>query len=179
MRFGIILGSVLLCVNNSAMAQTPSTTKHKHPHLHHALWALHHAHHELHMSKENYGGHKEKALHDIHNAITHIKAILKHEKDDAHATPTKHELSEAHRKYAHHPHLHHALDEVKEAHHQLRVSKDDFGGHRAKALHDMDHAVHQIQLVLKHAKAAETKTSARTARTTAAKTTASKTASTR
>ena len=37
-------------------------------------------------------------------------------------------------------------------HHQLKVSQNDFGGHRMKALRETNHAIHQIELVLKHAK---------------------------
>ena len=136
----------------------PGTVKHKHPHLHHALWALHHAHHELKTSREEYAGHKAKALHEIHAAIKHIEVILRHENDNTHSTPTKYQLTEAHKKYAHHPHLHHALHEVKIAHHQLKVAKDDFGGHRAKAMGDMGHAIHQIELVLHHARQVKTTT---------------------
>jgi hypothetical protein len=84
--------------------------------------------------------------------------ILKHDKDDFHGTPTKGELTEAHKKYKHHPFLHHAINEVKSAHHQLHETKDDFGGNRTKALHEMDHAVHQMELVLKHANQVDKKT---------------------
>jgi len=162
MRSVIVLGSALLCVTGllveakqpvkptKSATQTPKP-KLKHPHLHHALWALHHAHHELKVSKEDYQGHKEKAEQAIHHAIKDIEAILKHENDGPFGVPTHHELSEAHKKYAHHPHLHHAIHEVREAHHQLKETKSDFGGLREKALHSTHHAVHQIELVLKHA----------------------------
>jgi len=165
MRFGIMLALALFSIAGlqgqtqlgaaSKAPQSKSTAKPamKHPHLHHALWALHHALHELKESKEDYAGHKEKAEKEIHHAIKSIDVILKHENDNHHPVPTKHELTEAHKKYKHHPHLHHAIHEVKEAHHQLKESKDDFGGNRAKALHDMHKAVHNIELVLKHAQA--------------------------
>jgi hypothetical protein len=182
MRLGIILASAfVLCTglgySQAAKTTAPSTktspstkTKMKHPHLHHALWALHHANHELHASKENYAGHKQKAEHAIHHAIKAIDAILTHEKDNHHPVPSKAELTEAHKKYKHHPHLHHALHEVKDAHHQVKSSKDDFGGNRAKALHDMDHAAHQIELILKHAHAADKgKSTAKTSVKTAAR----------
>ena len=165
MRFGIISALALFFItglqaDGTFKSVSKSTTGEKktnlkHPHLHHALWALHHAHHELKESKENYAGHKEKAEHEIHHAIKAIDAILTHEKDNHHPVPSKAELTEAHKKYKHHPHLHHAIHEVKEAHHQLKESKDDFGGLRTKALHQIDHAVHNIQLVLKHAEAAK------------------------
>ena len=158
MRLAIVLASSLLCVTGlSVQAQSGGSTsdkkKHKHPHLHHALWALHHAHDQLKESKEGYLGHKKNALHAIHQAAQNIEAILKHEKDDFHSAPSKAQLAQALKKYKHHPHLHHALQEVKSAHHQLKETKNDFGGHRHKALVDMDHAIQQIELLLKHANA--------------------------
>ena len=127
--------------------------KYKHPHLHHALWALHYANLELKESKEEFNGHKQKAHQAINAAITHIEVILKYENDDARAIPSKGQLTEALvKKYKHYPYLHHALHEVKSAHHQLKVSQNDFGGHRMKALRETNHAIHQIELVLKHAK---------------------------
>jgi hypothetical protein len=168
MRFGIILASMLLCFTglqgqSAAAKQTanptpPAGTKHKHPHLHHALWALHHAHHELKTSPEHFGGHKEKAEHEIHAAIKQIEVLLKHENDSPQGIPSKGQLTEAHKQYKHHPHLHHALNEVKSAHHQLKESKEHFGGHKEKALHDMHKAIHQIELVLKHANQADKST---------------------
>jgi predicted nucleotidyltransferase len=159
MRTSIVLASALLCFTGLlAQAKQPAVQppqKLKHPHLHHAYWALHFAHHELKMSPEEFGGHKQKALHAIERAMHHIKEILVFENDQLSGTPNRYELSELQRKYKHHPYLHHALHQLKSAHHQMKESKTEFGGLRVKALHEMDHAIHQIELVLKHARQAD------------------------
>jgi hypothetical protein len=48
--------------------------------------------------------------------------------------------------------MHHALHELREAHTELKEAKHDFGGHREKALHDVNHAIEQIEEALKHHK---------------------------
>lgn len=161
MRVGIFMafGSLVLFgvlgspVIDAGQKKTPDK---KHKHLHHALRELHHAHHELKESKEDYAGHKEKALKSIHEAAKNIEAILTHEKETVAAKPTEHKTHDAHKKYSHHPFLHHALHELKAAHKDVEESKDKFGGHRDKALKAMHHAIHDIELILMHAKAAKT-----------------------
>ncbi len=138
-------------------AQTPSTTPaaplHPHHHLHHALWELRDAHKELKESKHHFGGHKEKAMHAIHAAIKQVELILEHHGDpNVKGAPTRGDLKAEYAKYKHHPHLHHALHESKHAHHQIKESKHDFDGHREKALHDIHHAIEQMELCLKHYK---------------------------
>jgi LPS O-antigen subunit length determinant protein (WzzB/FepE family) len=50
-----------------------------------------------------------------------------------------------------HPHLHHALRELREARHELKEAGHDFGGHREKALLAVDRAVEQLEKALKFA----------------------------
>jgi hypothetical protein len=52
------------------------------------------------------------------------------------------------RRLAHHPHLHAALHELKEARQELKEARHDFGGHRESALRAVDHAIHEIELAL-------------------------------
>jgi hypothetical protein len=49
-----------------------------------------------------------------------------------------------------HPHMRHALTRLREAHKALKESKHNFGGHRVKAIKDVDHAIHQVEEALKH-----------------------------
>jgi hypothetical protein len=51
----------------------------------------------------------------------------------------------------HHPHLHHALRELREVRTELKESPHDFGGHREKALKATDAAIAQIDKALKGA----------------------------
>ena len=156
MRWSIILGTVL-CASFMVQSQTTGTKqaaeiKHKYPPLHHALRALHHAHEELKESTDEFGGHKHKAEKAIHAAIKNIDAILRHEKDEPIEAPGKRHLTEAHKRYTHHPYLYHAIHEVHLAETLLKESKEEFGGHKVRALHDMEHAVVEIEMLLKHAR---------------------------
>lgn len=122
--------------------------QHHHP-LHHALWELRLAHKELKESPEDFNGEKEKALHSIHKAITQIEIMLKSLGANESGTPTKRDLSAEYKKYTHHPHLHHALVELRRAHTHLKETKHDFGGHREAGLRDIHHAIHHLEVLLK------------------------------
>ena len=149
MRLSLTLAfSSLVLFGFSAAAQEP----HPHHHLHHALWELRDARKELKEAKHDFGGHREKALLAINDAIKHLDLALKNAGDNIKGAPTRGDLKEEYRKYKHHPHLHHALHECEHAHRQLKESKHDFGGHREAALRDVHHAITQLKLCLKHHK---------------------------
>jgi hypothetical protein len=153
MRFGLLSGIGSLVLFTAACACATAQEKHPHHHLHHALWELRDAHKELKESKADFGGHKEKGLHAIHEATKQVEHILKHHGDNVKGAPTRGDLHEEYKKYKHHPHLHHALHELKHAHHQIKESKHDYGGHREAALRDIHAAITQIEILLKHHKA--------------------------
>src|SRR2546429_268632 len=50
-----------------------------------------------------------------------------------------------------HRHLHHALHELREAHKELKDASHDFGGHREKALKDINTAIEQVEKALEAA----------------------------
>jgi hypothetical protein len=50
----------------------------------------------------------------------------------------------------HHPHLHRALQELRQAHHNLKAANGNFGGHRAEALRDVDSAIRQVERAMHH-----------------------------
>ena len=50
-----------------------------------------------------------------------------------------------------HPRMHAALHELKESRIELKEAAHDFGGHREKALKDVDHAIKQIEEALEAA----------------------------
>ena len=154
MRFWLLSGSALAALFTLASICATAQEKHPHHHLHHALWELRDAHKELKESKADFGGHKEKGVVAIHDAIKQLDLALKHPEGHVKGTPTRGDLREEYKKYKHHPHLHHALHELHHAHRQLKESKHDFGGHREAALRDIHAAIVQIELMLKHHKAA-------------------------
>ena len=155
MRFGAFLavGSLVLLLPVGFMRAGGQTTPalHPHHHFHHALWELRDAHKELKETKHNFGGHKEKAIHAIHEAIKQVELILKHHGDPSvKGEPTRGDLSAVYKTYKHHPHLHHALHEARHAHRQIAETKHNFGGHKERALKDIHHAITQMEICLKN-----------------------------
>ena len=49
----------------------------------------------------------------------------------------------------HHPHIHKAIEELREAKKELKEADHDFGGHREKALKACDEAIEQLEKALK------------------------------
>ena len=122
----------------------------KHPNLHHALNELREANQELKGAAHDFGGHRVKATKDIHQAIDAIEDALR-----AAGDPYKgkiHRDANDYKKYKHHPHIHHALHDLHEAERELQNANHNFGGKREKALSEVNQAIHQLNLVLKHAK---------------------------
>ena len=50
----------------------------------------------------------------------------------------------------HHPAIHHAIEELRKARHELKEAKHDFGGHREDALKAVDKAIEQLEICLKN-----------------------------
>jgi hypothetical protein len=150
----LCLSATLSLLGFAGVSEAEKKTKHVHQHMHHALWELRHAEKELRESKVNFGDHRAKAEAAIADAIKQIDIALTKAGDAPSATPTKRDLQEEYKKYASHPHLHHALHELKHAHTQLKEAKHDFGGHREEALRSVDHAIHQVTILLEHIKKA-------------------------
>jgi hypothetical protein len=119
----------------------------KHHHLHHAIHELKETRVELKEAKHDFGGHREAALKATDAAIVQLELALKDAGDPYKGGPKVD--AELYKKFKHHPHLHRALHELKEARVQLKEAKHDFGGHREKALKDVDHAIEQLELAIK------------------------------
>jgi hypothetical protein len=47
---------------------------------------------------------------------------------------------------AEHPHIHEALEAMRNAKHQLESAEHDFDGHRAKALEHLNQAIHEAEI---------------------------------
>ena len=50
----------------------------------------------------------------------------------------------------HHPAIHRALKELREAKRELKEAAHDFGGHREDAIKAVDGAIEQLEVCLKH-----------------------------
>jgi hypothetical protein len=114
--------------------------------MHHALFEMAKARVELKEAAHDFGGHREKALKAIDEAIPHMEKALEAAGDKYVAVEPS---AEVYKKYESHPHLHHALHEMEEAHTELKEAKHDFGGHRKKALEKVDHAIEELKEAVK------------------------------
>jgi hypothetical protein len=133
-------------------ASAANAQEHPYHHLHHALWELRDARKEVTEAKHDFGGHREKALVAINDAIKQLDLVLAYKGDNIKGVPTRGDLHEEYKKYKHYPHLHHALHELRHAHKQLKEAKHNFDGHRDDALRDIHFAIGQIEILLKHHK---------------------------
>ena len=121
----------------------------KHPHMHRALHEMREAHKELKEARHDFGGHREKALEALDAAIKETIKALEAVGDEFKGwTPKK----GAYDGYKNHPHLRHALHEMREAHKQLKEASNNFGGHKEKALKDLDLAIRQVEKCIEHIK---------------------------
>ena len=120
-----------------------------HPAMHHALHELKEARHELKEAAHDFGGHREKALKAVDAAIVQIEKALVGAGDSFKAVKID---KDVYKKYEHHPHIHHAIHELKEARHELKEANHEFGGHREAALRDVNYAIEQLELALKFAR---------------------------
>jgi hypothetical protein len=128
-----------LFVPGRAMAQP------KHPFLHHAIYEMRQAQDELKKTPNVFEGHKEKALEALAAAITQTEKALESVGDPYKGfTPKK----EIYADYKNFPHLRHSLVSLKEARTALANAKEDFGGHRDKAIKDIDVAIIQVKACL-------------------------------
>jgi hypothetical protein len=117
--------------------------------MHHALYEMAEARKELKEADHDFGGHREKALKAVDEAIVQMEKALDGVGDKYVAkAPDK----DVYKKYEFHPHIHHALNELKESRKELKEAKHDFGGHREKALEAVDFAIRQLELALKFAR---------------------------
>lgn len=142
-----LFGCLAIAVNVSPSTQGAEGPKH--PYMHHALYELAESRTELKEAAHDFGGHREKALKAVDEAISQMEKALEAAGDKYVAkAPEK----EVYKTYEFHPHLHHAVHELKEARKELKEAKHDFGGHREKAVEKVDHAIKQLELALKFAK---------------------------
>lgn len=153
-RLTVVCGLLLLAgtaVLLAAPAQGQTMKKKKgvhHPHIHHALHELREARSVLKKAPHNFGGHRAKALVAINDAIRQLDLALLASGDNIKGIDHD---KDRYKKYRNHPRLRHALHELREAHAELKNAAHNFGGHRKRALRDVNTAIVQLELALKHA----------------------------
>jgi F0F1-type ATP synthase membrane subunit b/b' len=123
--------------------------KEEHRHIHHAIHELREAKVELQEAKHDFGGHREQALKAVEAALFQLKECLVGAKDPFDSVKVDKDI---YKKHENHPHIHEAIHELKDARTQLKEAKHDFGGHREQAIKDIDYAIEQLEICLKHVK---------------------------
>ncbi len=121
----------------------------EHIHIHHALHECKEARVELKDASHDFGGHREEALKAVDAAITQLDLCLTSAKDPFLKLTIDKDIYKEHKN---HPHIRESIKELKEARVQLKEAKHDFGGHREQALKDVDFAIEQLEICLKHLK---------------------------
>jgi flagellar hook-basal body complex protein FliE len=145
LRIGLIVPALLVFFGLSAAAHAEP----KHPHMHQALFELKETRTELKEAAHDFGGHRKEALEAVDAAIAEMEKALEGAGDKYKTIVVE---KEAYKKFEFHPHIHRAIQELKDTQTELKEAKHDFGGHREKALKDVDYAIEQLKLALKFAK---------------------------
>jgi hypothetical protein len=117
--------------------------------MHHALHELREAREELRTAAHEFGGHRKKALKAVDAAIHQMRLGLEKVGDPFRGVVIG---RDAYRGFPHHPHIHRAIRELKHAREELREARHNFGGHREQALRDVNYAIDQLELALRHAR---------------------------
>jgi len=145
-RMRIVLGAVVAAV---AVVAPCAANAEEHRTLYRAHYELKEAQVELKGAAHDFGGHRVKALEAVDAAINQINDCLKAVGDKVGVYKPEAAL---YKNYPNHPHIRHAVIELRASRTELKESKIDFGGHRDKAIKDIDYAILQLEEALKFAK---------------------------
>ena len=121
----------------------------EHRTLYRAHYELKEAQAELKVASHDFGGHRVKALEAVDAAIRQIDDCLKAVGDKV--GPYKPEMT-IYKGYKNHPHIRHAIVELRASRMEMKEAKHDYGGHREKAIKDIDYAIEQLEKALEFAK---------------------------
>jgi DNA repair exonuclease SbcCD ATPase subunit len=114
---------------------------HKFPHMHNALDKLSQARSELDQAEDDLGGKKSEVIGHVDEAISEVKEGLKEQHEESAANlPTARKLDD--RKW---PHLHAAMERLREARDELQNADPVFAGHRDKAMEHLNKAIKQLE----------------------------------
>jgi len=127
--------------NNAQTVQRLDEEHWKHPHMHRAMSQLHQARQELQDAEEIFKGHRDQAIEHVDRAIKHVEEGLREQHDEA-AVPADLPVAGHLEQY---PHMHHALEHLREARSELESADKIFGGHRSDAMEETDHAIKQLE----------------------------------
>jgi hypothetical protein len=121
----------------------------EHKTLYRAHYELEEAKSDLKTASHDFGGHRVKALEAVDAAISQIDVCLKAVGDKVGAY--KPEMT-IYKGYKNCPHIRHAIVELRASRTEMKEAKHDFGGHREKAIKDIDYAIEQLEKAIEFAK---------------------------
>lgn len=117
----------------------------KYPRMVAALGELKEAVKEMKDARDDFGGHKAKALEATDHAIVQMEKALKAAGVEMVFVPP---ASEVYKDYKNYPHIHHALANLRAARMEMKNAATDFGGHKEKAIEAVDRAIGQLEKAL-------------------------------
>jgi hypothetical protein len=96
---------------------------------------------ELQLATANKGGHKQKAINLINQAIAAINKGMAYDRRNNHGSATINSPVSFDQ-----PHMERALDHLKDAKNNLERATTDKGGYRARAITQVNQAIDQVRL---------------------------------
>lgn len=151
LAISVVLGSAAACGGSPPPVAGPVAADNGQPVMQAALGALQKAQADLGAAEANKGGHRERGLALIQQAIDQVNAGAQYAaahaneageaEGAAEAEPVDEEVAGAERQ----PHMRDAIVDLREARKQLRHAKHDKGGFRAKALESINQAIAAVK----------------------------------
>jgi hypothetical protein len=140
----------LIVLAGPALAQPPQAPPGRvdHPNLRAALHELREARQELRDSREAWPpGHKERATQALQDAVESIRTILSVKDVDTFRGVDRN--PDYYRRFADHPRLRAALEDLRQARDELRGATTDFRGMKERALDDIEVAIGEIVTLMR------------------------------
>jgi len=149
-----MIGKLLGCGALVALLVLPGVEaagaqKFSHPRLRAALHELLKARGEVAGANHDFGGHRDKAVRAIDDAIASLREVVSVKGD---VIPGVERKKEFYKSFNNHPHLRQALTDLRDAREDLRDTKADFGKLRERAQRDVNFAIEQVELLIKNAR---------------------------
>ncbi len=139
---GALCGGVGLAQAGSSTHSQGARQLARHEHMHLALDHLREARKQLEDAEDIFHGHKGEALDHVDHAIKHIEEGLKEQGESAMPARLPPAVKLDEKRF---PHVHRALDRLREARKELDAADRIFAGHREKAMEEADRAIKQLE----------------------------------
>jgi hypothetical protein len=119
----------------------------RHPQLWAALQELREARREIRDARDDFGGHRDKAVVAIDDAMASLKMVLRVRDDDFKRGDRDRDF---YRRHKDHPHLRQVLVDLRQAKEDLRDARGEFGELRERVMRDIDRATEQVEILIQN-----------------------------